>query len=272
MEAEPVRAAAHGQAGVAERRGKDGEVRGGPQGPAGALQVLSSVQRVAAGNHEVLLRQPAEKSVRGSIGSADLTGLNLWPLSLPLLERLEHEILPNLRQLRSIDQPLRVLELGSGCGLLGIAVAALGEYVVLTDPAVDIQDSVSATTLDRLRENIELNDVADRAVAHKLLWGDDDDIAAISMLGPFDLILGCDLLYNTESHPALINTLRKLATHSNLNAPAYLAYPQRHPGEDEFFDLARLHFDVSVENIGDGWVTSGSGGLYGRLAQCRLPT
>ena len=82
----------------------DGVEEGGVQdkGARGwALQVLSSMHRVAAAQHEALLRQPAaEHSAHGSISSADLTSLNLWPLSLPLLEKLEHRILPSLRQSR----------------------------------------------------------------------------------------------------------------------------------------------------------------------------
>ena len=89
-----------------------------------------------------------------------------------------------------------------------------------------------------------------------------------TMQGAFDLILGCDLLYNTKSHSGLVSTLRKLATQSN--APVYLAYPQRHPGKHEFIELARLHFEVGVEDIGDGWVTSEGDGLYGKLEACRL--
>ena len=62
---------------------------------------------------------------------ADLTGLKVWPVSLRLIEHLHAELLPGVQQ-RAGNRPLRVLELGAGCGSLGIGLAALGLQVLLT--------------------------------------------------------------------------------------------------------------------------------------------
>jgi hypothetical protein len=130
----------------------------------GALQLTHRVQRISIGeNLEVQIREHFhdESPKRlGSVSAADLTGLKVWPLADPFLRRLQTNVLPSLRQSRGSDdlKPLRVLELGSGQGLLGIGLAAMGEEVVLSDPAIDFGGSTSATnTLSRLRGNIDLN-------------------------------------------------------------------------------------------------------------------
>jgi ribosomal protein L11 methylase PrmA len=54
---------------------------------------------------------------------------------------------------------IKVLELGSGTGVLGIGIASLGCNVVLTDPALDMNltEDVSSNTLEHLRKNLEQN-------------------------------------------------------------------------------------------------------------------
>ena len=54
---------------------------------------------------------------------------------------------------------IRVLELGSGTGILGIGIASLGCNVVLTDPALDMNltEEVSSNTLEHLQKNLEQN-------------------------------------------------------------------------------------------------------------------
>ena len=237
------------------------------------------MQRISIGEHEVLIKEhfhdESPKRV-GSVGAADLTGLKVWPLADPLLRRLQANVLPSLRQLRGSDDlrplatgGLRVLELGSGQGLLGIALAAQGDEVVLTDPAVDFGGSASATnTLSRLRGNIDLNRdlVGRRASAEKLLWGNETDMAAVQGKGPFDLVIGCEVIYNSESHAPLLATLKRFSSESL--APVVLGYLERNTGESEFLDLARLHFDVDLEPIDLGSVSAEAGGMQARLAVC----
>ena len=56
-------------------------------------------------------------------------------------------------------QEIKVLELGSGTGVLGIGIASLGCNVALTDPALamNLSEEVSSNTLEHLRKNLEQN-------------------------------------------------------------------------------------------------------------------
>ena len=84
----------------------------------------------------------------------------------------------------------RVLELGSGCGLGGIAAAALGAEVVLTD-------IVTQQAEHNVRETFRNTGVVLPRV-QRLRWGEAGDIEAAGKDGPFDVILGGDVLYNKE--------------------------------------------------------------------------
>ena len=54
---------------------------------------------------------------------------------------------------------IKILELGSGTGLLGIGMASLGCKVILTDPALDmnLSEQLSSNTMEHLRKNVEQN-------------------------------------------------------------------------------------------------------------------
>lgn len=223
-----------------------------------------SLQRIQVGENELRVRQhffdtPVQQPRDLRRSGADLTGLKLWPTSRPFIERLRTEVLPPLRE-REGGRPLSVLELGSGCGLVGLAVAALGNHVLLTDPALDVNlsEDECGNTLLRLQDNVELNRPvhAGRARTAKLVWGDERDMAAVEEEldicrawrggeeGPSpDLILGCDLLYNPDSYSALCETMQRFSCDG---APVLLAYPPRLPGEKRFFEMVRRHFHVDA--------------------------
>ena len=56
-------------------------------------------------------------------------------------------------------KPIKILELGSGTGVLGIGIASLGLNVVLTDPALDmnLSEERSSNTMEHLRTNLDKN-------------------------------------------------------------------------------------------------------------------
>ena len=138
---------------------------------------------------------------------ADGTGLKVWPTALPLLAHLRARLPETLL---GSGRPLRVLELGSGCGLLGLGLAAASENVkvLLTDPAVDLEDGNS---LEWLSQNVERNRevVGDRASVAKLVWGNVADVEAVrqSHSDGFYLVVGSDLLYEPRQHDALLLAL-----------------------------------------------------------------
>jgi len=175
---------------------------------------------------------------------ADRSGLSVWPCALPLLRHCRDTMLPALES--QLGQKPRILELGAGCGLLGLGLAAAGASVVLTDPGVETTFHKVAepigSTLSWLENNIEHNvkehGITDVAVG-KLLWGDSEDIENIKRLhGPFDLVVGSDLLYDHKHHKTLLRTIQAF------DAAALLAFPLRTDREEVFLSEAQRDFSV----------------------------
>jgi predicted nicotinamide N-methyase len=108
-------------------------------------------------------------------------GVVLWPAAIALA----HEVASRAGSMRGA----RVLELGAGTGLPGIVAASLGARVVQTDR--------HALALAVCRRNGERNGLG-AAIAYR-----DDDWAAWDDDGPYDWILGSDILYRDATHPDL---------------------------------------------------------------------
>merc|ERR1719223_2623729 len=115
------------------------------------------------------------------------TGCQLWPASIALANELLSR--PELVTGR------RVLEVGAGCGLLGIAVASLARSTLLTDGDEEV--------VENLKHNIQLNEEcwqpkADEAVrevsARCLRWEE-----ALEQAWPSDeqveVIVASDIIY-----------------------------------------------------------------------------
>ena len=140
----------------------------------------------------------------------------------------------------------KVIDIGSGTGVIGIAVALLstgisGTHITLTD---------RAPLLDLMNHNaFKLNDIAPSRLAVKELeWGNPlpkaDGTPEI-----FDLILLSDVVTKAyrESYPGLIKSLREL---SHPNTRIVLAYELRDASDRQFFDLL-LASGFSVSKVGD---------------------
>ncbi len=145
---------------------------------------------------------------------------------------------------------MRVLELGSGTGLLGLGIAAsmANSRVLLTDPGLEFnyaEDNLGST-LERLRLNLLENAAltGGRASAAVLLWGNATHIADIAQRHePFDLIVGSDLLYDEKQHVALLATLEAL---SGAATVVVLANPQRYATMHRFHEKAAVAFAVTT--------------------------
>ncbi len=155
---------------------------------------------------ELLLTSNPDERVRRAQSeaapAADLLGFwaTLWPAARTTANLVGTTNL--------IESSTRVLELGSGVGLAGLAAAKRGATVTLTDG--------DPAALDLLNRNISHNRLSDRCTAAVFRWEDPPDPSWQP-----DLILGCDLLYQPSAHPLLANLIR------NLNCTALLTDPQR---------------------------------------------
>mmetsp|Transcript_142088 Transcript_142088/g.250567 ORF Transcript_142088/g.250567 Transcript_142088/m.250567 type:complete len:536 (-) Transcript_142088:30-1637(-) len=117
---------------------------------------------------------------------------------------------------------MRVLELGSGTGIGGVTAAAAGAKVLLTDGSEGV--------LPLLDQNLKNNNLESNAKVCQLLWGEEpEDIVHES--GPYDLIIGSDLLYHTSSFPSLLDSLEELCVPGRTEV--LFTFPHR-THEDQF--------------------------------------
>ena len=133
----------------------------------------------------------------------------LWPAGLALAHELPERL-----------DGARVVELGCGLGVPSLVAAARGARVTAVDWA--------AEAVDLLRENAERNGIELRAVHAD--WG--------GVEGPFDLVLGADLLYEERNGDALLDVLPALAPR------VLLADPGRSTARG-FFDEARRDWEIA---------------------------
>jgi predicted nicotinamide N-methyase len=101
----------------------------------------------------------------------------------------------------------RVLELGSGCGLVSLVLASLGCHVVATDlPSV----------LPQLRLNVEANGFGGRhesggsVTVEALDWAADEATHAVHR--GVDIIVATDVVYHESVVPLLLECIRRIAT------------------------------------------------------------
>lgn len=129
----------------------------------------------------------------------------------------------------------RVLELGSGCGLVGITAAAMGaRYVAITDQIIHMaQYNVDLNylpgTADRNRIDVRTlrwgstEDMSDVLSLHSGSWHTEEDLSkpggesengsgrgSVPAI-PYNLILGSDCIYNREYHGSLATTIDLMA-------------------------------------------------------------
>ena len=124
------------------------------------------------------------------------TGGKVWQASIDFFDFLVSTLV------FTDTRPVRILELGSGCGWLGLRLAK--EYqnlsIVMTE-----QENFGA--LEWLRHNIALNPDIPSASALALDWG---DIPADVVESPWDLVIGSELVYSYEGARLIPRVIKAL--------------------------------------------------------------
>ncbi|CAL5197598.1 unnamed protein product [Lathyrus oleraceus] len=171
----------------------------------------------------------------------------LWPTATSLVSLLDnHRINPTNSPLSTAlaasNTPLRILELGSGTGIVGIVAAAtLGSNVTLTD-------------LPHVVPNLKFNAEANAGVVGSsggtvtfapLRWGHADDVEMIGR--EFDVIVASDVVYHDHLYEPLIETLRLLLIGKKI--VFLMAHTKRWKKESVFFNKARKHFFIDVLHV-----------------------
>ncbi|KAK9284217.1 hypothetical protein L1049_023386 [Liquidambar formosana] len=174
----------------------------------------------------------------------------LWPAATTLVTLLDqHRCHPITSPLSSTlsalsdgpdHRPLRILELGSGTGLVGITAAAtLGANVTVTD-------------LPHVIPNLQFNADANSnflaqhgGVVHvaPLRWGKVDDMEVIGR--ELDLILASDVVYHDHLYDPLLQTLRYFLG-GERKMVFVMAHLKRWKKDSAFFKKAKKLFEVEV--------------------------
>ncbi|GFQ06671.1 protein-lysine methyltransferase mettl21c [Phtheirospermum japonicum] len=168
----------------------------------------------------------------------------LWPAAATLVSLLDRHRRREPTPLSSLftSRP-RLLELGSGTGLVGIAAAAL------------LGASVTVTDLPDVLPNLRFNAAANAAVVElqggavevaALSWGDERQMEAIVGGGDYDVIVGSDVVYHEHLYEPLIQTLRYFLLGSERKIVFLMAHLKRWKKESAFFKKAKRLFDVEV--------------------------
>jgi predicted nicotinamide N-methyase len=140
----------------------------------------------------------------------------LWRSGMALARQLDGESL----------RGLRVVELGCGLAAPSIAAARGGADVIATDGDSD--------ALQLVVRNADANDV--QVEIDMVDWGDPDELVE---RGPFDLVLGSDILYERPSVAMLLDLLPRLAPQ------AWIADPER-PASEAFLEEAKRRWSVET--------------------------
>lgn len=166
------------------------------------------------------------EDLRGNRGH----GLHVWPSAIALAAYVWAR--------GTAMANIRVLELGAGVGLPGLLAAKLGAYVTLSDACDQTQ------VLENLTRACQLNNVSCNVVG--LTWGAESDI----LDSEFDLILGADVLYDSDSFEDLFATvavlLRRNKRRNQREGPRFImAYHHRVQHRSLEHSLAKFGLHVT---------------------------
>jgi hypothetical protein len=171
------------------------------------------------------------------------TGSTVWDTSLVLAKLLE-KVAANLQDtprtrdpdtipiLEQLFTAKRIVEIGSGTGLLSLVLAKIMEqrnqetHLVMTD----------GRTLEALQLNLSLNISPNSPVqlsAKQLMWGNAQQ--AIDTQPPFDLIICSDCIAWPELYSFLIDTIEQLSQYSDKPTMLLFGFERRNFDEEAAF-------------------------------------
>lgn len=172
-------------------------------------------------------------------------GGQLWPAGMVLAKHM-------LRYHRDKLDKARILELGAGGGLVGLAVA---KGCKIEEPMY-ITDQLEMEEL--MQRNIALNGLQDRVKGIILNWGEPLPEEVVSFRP--DTILAADCVYFEPAFPLLLQTLGDLLTLCP-SATIYFCFKKRRRADMHFLAKAKKTFKV-VEVLDDERPTFSREGLY----------
>lgn len=192
-----------------------------------------SHRQFSIGEHIVTMKQRWQPG--GDGGTALGFGASVYDAAFVLADHLHRGGVPLAGK--------RVVELGTGPGLVAVAAAILGAAEVV---ATDGDEELLNLTTENLDDNVTR--IAGEAARRRcsvtqLMWGDEEAVAAMQL--PYDIVLAADVaaLVYEEHFGGLVSSLAALSTEKSI---VLLAYHRRHATEDSFFDKLSEAFTFSA--------------------------
>lgn len=133
----------------------------------------------------------------------------------------------------------KLLELGSGTGLVGLCAGLMNRETVGNAMEVYISDIDQLMPL--MQENISLNKLDDTVFAQVLYWGEQLPLTFEEKSA--DLILAADCVYLESAFPLLEKTLLDL-TNEDKTPVILMAYKKRRKADKHFFQKIKKNFEV----------------------------
>ena len=157
-------------------------------------------------------RGGAKVSVRQDHDAQVHTGGIVWETAFLLATYLEHQP-GTLPSATAAGGRAKVLELGSGCGLLGLVLAHTGAEVVLSEHPLAVPN-----LRYNVAENLGVLESSSSGTARvvQLDWGEQKDVEAVRALGhapsgTFDVIVGTDVIFAERWVTPLLRTMHQLS-------------------------------------------------------------
>mmetsp|Transcript_51332 Transcript_51332/g.166432 ORF Transcript_51332/g.166432 Transcript_51332/m.166432 type:complete len:443 (+) Transcript_51332:71-1399(+) len=196
------------------------------------LPVLLAVRSVRLFNGRDIVIRQHQRRQEEKVG----TGGVLWESAIVLADYVGRN------KTKFAWQGKRVLELGAGTGLVTIALAMEGADVVLTDGNPKVVEGAGRNVegAGRLSGSVRLETFD---------WNSPEDLARMQALGPWDAIVGSDLVYpgnagrkcvasNETTHPADETLLRLFGQLAGPATQVLLALKDRTGEVGRFVELA----------------------------------
>lgn len=164
---------------------------------------------------------------------------HIWDGALGCLQLYKHTLLlkdavimmPLFHQLLVGEnrKDIKVVELGSGCGVAGIALAQIvpGSSVLLTD---------LEAAQEILTKNIDNASLPERSSLQQEVLDWNEPLSASKPHSNIDLLIVCECIYNADSCPTLIGILQQFMAFSP-KIKILVVTKRRHDSETVFFDL-----------------------------------
>lgn len=189
-----------------------------------------------------------ELSIHEPTMTGDDLGLKTWAASYLLAKRLhKFALVP-----KDTQERLQVLELGSGTGLVGLAMAGLGADVVLTD-----MSSICANLAHNVHQNLEaISGNGGTARAAMLDWTNPTSCEPLQhdeepVPEKFPVILAADSLYSPEHPRMLVDTIAAWLS-QNTDAKVIVEFPYRDAYLPQIKDFRRRMFEIGLQILEEG--------------------